>query len=363
METSGQGELRMPGIRVAIGIGLGIGVLLVGGLAFGSWAVAGYPALRRDPEVTAGTLFELLKLVFAVVAGVGGVVALVVAYRKQRVAEAADQRDALASGRDGVRLFNERFAKASEQLGSDKAAVRLSGVYAMAGLADDWPAGRQTCVDVLCAYIRMPYATPLDDDHPDGEDDRAAWVKQQHWARGERQVRHTVIRVIAEHLRERARVSWRGHDFDFTEAVFDGGELHRVVFAAGRVSFRGARFVAGRTTFVGSRFDGANVDFTGATVSGGKVAMNDAVFAAGRVAFPTADFSGGVLHFGKAVFDGAEVIFNGATFGAGEVNFDGAEFRSGVVRFERAVFATPLDLGAATVTGTEFHGLPAAPKK
>ena len=46
----------------------------------------------------------------------------------------------------------------SEQLGDYKpAAVRSAGVYAMAGLADDWEANRQTCVDVLCAYLRMPY--------------------------------------------------------------------------------------------------------------------------------------------------------------------------------------------------------------
>ena len=32
------------------------------------------------------------------------------------------------------------------------AAVRLAGMYAMAGLADDWKENRQTCVDVLCAY-------------------------------------------------------------------------------------------------------------------------------------------------------------------------------------------------------------------
>ncbi|MCW2916132.1 MAG: hypothetical protein JWN52_4200 [Actinomycetia bacterium] len=30
--------------------------------------------------------------------------------------------------------------------------------YAMAGLADDWEQGRQTCVNVLCAYLRLPYA-------------------------------------------------------------------------------------------------------------------------------------------------------------------------------------------------------------
>jgi hypothetical protein len=38
-----------------------------------------------------------------------------------------------------IRTLNERFATAAEKLGGDKPpAVRLAGVYAMAGLADDW---------------------------------------------------------------------------------------------------------------------------------------------------------------------------------------------------------------------------------
>src|SRR6266496_4897676 len=57
-----------------------------------------------------------------------------------------------------IRTLNERFATAAGQLGSDKPPpVRLAGVYAMAGLADDWEENRQTCVDVLCAYLRIPY--------------------------------------------------------------------------------------------------------------------------------------------------------------------------------------------------------------
>src|SRR5271170_854002 len=45
-----------------------------------------------------------------------------------------------------TRTLNERFATAADQLGSDKpAAVRLAGVYGMAGLADDWEENRQTC--------------------------------------------------------------------------------------------------------------------------------------------------------------------------------------------------------------------------
>jgi len=61
--------------------------------------------------------------------------------RKQLDRTLAEQR---------TRTLNERFATAAEQLGSDKPAARLAGVYAMAGLADDWEENRQTCVDVLC---------------------------------------------------------------------------------------------------------------------------------------------------------------------------------------------------------------------
>ena len=42
-----------------------------------------------------------------------------------------------------TRTLNERFATAADKLGDDKPpAVRLAGVYAMAGLADDWKKGR-----------------------------------------------------------------------------------------------------------------------------------------------------------------------------------------------------------------------------
>ena len=48
-----------------------------------------------------------------------------------------------------ARTLNERFATAADKLGDDKPpAVRLAGVYAMAGLADDWPENRQTCVEL-----------------------------------------------------------------------------------------------------------------------------------------------------------------------------------------------------------------------
>src|SRR6185437_4685270 len=126
-----------------------------------------------------------------------------------------------------TRTLNERFATAAGQLGSDKPpAVRLAGVYAMAGLADDWAENRQTCVDVLCGYLRMPY-------EPDpGQDTPAA---QRLAFQAIREVRHSVIRVIAAHLKRDAAVSWQGLNFDFTGVVFDGGDFYGACFSGGEI--------------------------------------------------------------------------------------------------------------------------------
>ena len=144
-----------------------------------------------------------------------------------------------------TRTLNERFATAAGQLGSDKPAVRLAGVYAMAGLADDWEENRQTCVDVLCGYLRMPYEPDPGQDAPEPE--RLVF-------QAIREVRHTVIRVITAHLKKDAAVSWQGLNFDFTGVVFDGGD------------FGGAQFSGGTVRFGTAEFSGGEVDFSRAGV-------------------------------------------------------------------------------------------------
>ena len=88
----------------------------------------------------------------------------------------------------------------------------------MAGLADDWKQNRQTCVDVLCAYLRLP------SDPDPGEDADPAGRTTY---RANREVRHTIIRLISAHLRPGSAVSWQGLNFDFTGVVFDGGDFSR----------------------------------------------------------------------------------------------------------------------------------------
>ncbi|MDG5808955.1 hypothetical protein P9869_41340 [Streptomyces ossamyceticus] len=96
-----------------------------------------------------------IRTSLGVVAGAGALVALVVAYRRQRV-------DEVGAHREATRLHTERFSQAVDELGSDSPAVRLGGVHALAGLAVDAPDDslRQTCIEVLCAYLQVPPRIP-----------------------------------------------------------------------------------------------------------------------------------------------------------------------------------------------------------
>jgi hypothetical protein len=246
--------------------------------------------------------------------------------REQLAATLAEQREqldrTLAQQRD--RTLNERFATAADRLGSDKPpAVRLAGVHAMAGLADDWSENRQTCIDILCAYLRLPYAPDPDEDADPGE--RATY-------RAHREVRYTVIRLIRDHLREGAPVSWEGLNLDFTGVVFDGGDFTGAVFSGGKVHFSSAVFSGGRVNFSDAvfsggavsfglaRFSGSRVDFAYARFSDGEVSIG-AEFSGGEVSFHSAEFSGGWVDFGGAKFSGGRVDFGEGRFSGGEVSF------------------------------------------
>ena len=261
----------------------------------------------------------------------------------------AEQREQLdrTLAEQRTRTLNERFATAADQLGSDKPAVRLAGVYAMAGLADDWeekqPKNRQTCVDVLCAYLRMPYEPDPGQDAP--EPQRLAF-------QAIREVRHTVIRVITAHLKKDAAVSWQGLNFDFTGVVFDGGDFGLAQFSGGKVDFYRAQFSGGAVDFYRAQFSGGAVRFGFAQFSGGRVDFGGGEFSGGAVDFGCAEFSGGAVDFGGAEFSGGTVDFDGAQFSGGRVDFGGGEFSGGAVDFGTAEFSG----GTVDFGGSQFSG-------
>ncbi|MFJ4710640.1 pentapeptide repeat-containing protein [Streptomyces sp. NPDC088785] len=344
-----QRGLKLIPVGLALGVTFAVAVAVAGFVFFTGWDLLDVQGLKPERRIDAKTLFDLVKLAFGVVAGAGALVALVVAYRRQRVDEDAALREA-------TRLHTERFTAAVSQVGQESAAVRLGGVHALAGLADDAPttALRQTCIDVLCAYLRLPYIA--ESALPAGD------VRAEHEYRGLREVRHTVIRLVRDHLRleEGHRHAWRGHDFDFTGVVFDGGDFSGAVFGGGTARFTGAVFAGTAMSFAGVQvLPDATLDFTRAVFAGARVDFARCAFKGGSADFTEALFRSGTVDFRGCGFSAGRVLFRGARFTGGTVSFSGdrplpaatgVHFSGGTVDFDRAVFAG----GRVTFGGARF---------
>ncbi|WP_097983114.1 pentapeptide repeat-containing protein [Streptomyces sp. f150] len=337
----GDRGLRLWPVGSALALAFTAAILVAAGVFYSGWELLAVQGLKSQRRIDAKTLFDLVTLSFGVVAGAGALVALVVAYRRQRVDEEGARREA-------TRLHTERFTTAVGQLGDASPAVRLGAVHALAGLADDAPDTglRQTCIDVLCAYLQLPF-TP----DPGGDD---ADREEHHRYLSLRKVRQTILRLIGDHYRrpQGTHRSWQGYDLDLTGVTIDGDmDFGDVTFADGVVNFSGATFSGSTLNFGGAVFCGARVyfgdvtfadgvvNFSGATFSDGMVSFSGATFAGDSVFFAGTAFTGGMVSFDHTVFSSSHVSFIGAEFSAGYVPFHGAAFTSGTVSFERAVFS------------------------
>jgi len=289
-----------------------IALLVAAGSLFGfAWLVA-----RKLPwELTEKTphLADVVKLAFAVVAGLGGVVALVVAYRRQRNLEKDEH-----GHRDQTRLLTERFGSAAQQLGDNAAPVRLAGAYAMAALADEWVEQRQQCIDVLCGYLRLPYTGDPGPGQPSIIVSEHTWPVGNGTGRetftydirpGEREVRQSMVRVITSHLRPSAVTDWSEMTFDFTGALLEDADFSNVTFSGEMTSFDDVTFSGRATWFERATFAGERTLFAGATFPG-------------TTTFIGATFSGTTTFIG-ATFSGTTTSFEGVTF-SGETTPEGA---------------------------------------
>lgn len=289
----------------------------------------------------AASQVDVLKVALAVVAAIGAAVALVVNYRRQQHLE----RDE-AGRRDQVRLFTERFGAAAAQLGGEQAAVRLAGVYAMAALADEWEAQRQQCIDVLCGYLRLPYAGEPDSGYAQTlveqrqyAEGRVQRTRTTTFRSGERQVRSMISWTIRGHLVPDAQVSWSDLTFDFTGATLPDVSYDGARFAGMATSFAYATFVGPGTNFWGAEFHGRYTSFEGARFRAGSTNFDEAMFS-GSTSFAGARFSRcATISFAGARFAGPEADFCGARFGGKRTSFAAVKI-SGTATFERARFSS-----------------------
>jgi hypothetical protein len=329
------------------------GGVVVAGVAWGATAwLLSEAEQARDP---AAARVEAIKTGLAIGAGTGGVFALLLAVRRQwhqELSAAATEHDA------AERRVTELYTKAVEQLGSPQAPVRLGGLYALERVAQNMPEQRQTVVNVLCAYLRMPFTPPSAaprrlgirrpprPQHPYRRPIRppAPSTTSAGAAREELEVRLAAQRILAMHLQpgidptHPADTFWEDIDLDLAGATLvhwtlDECRIHNVTFAGaqftGDASFHGTQFVD-TASFSGAQF-------------------------AGHAGFTEAQFAD-VARFTEAQFDHAS--FTEAQF-ASAAEFSGAQFAghawfirtqfAGVAAFVMAQFA-----GQASFSGAQF---------
>ncbi|MFE9953303.1 pentapeptide repeat-containing protein [Streptomyces sp. NPDC005531] len=150
---------------------------------------------------------DAIKAALTVGAGTGGVAALLLALRRQWLSEHTHVRqekaDATAEFDAAERRITELYTAAAGQLGNDSASVRLAGLYALERLAQDHPGHRQTVVNVLCAYLRMPLMPALLALDP-GAPDRDGHIAERRNAKAkqgqELLVREAVHGILRQHL-------------------------------------------------------------------------------------------------------------------------------------------------------------------
>jgi hypothetical protein len=182
--------------------------------------VTHYSATRQAVAVAAAALLA------AVATGAGVYINRRNVWIAQRAVEEADRRhkadldqrrdeDVEARRQWQEEQYSQRFQDAAKQLGDPAAAVRLAGVYSMARLADDWPQRRQTCVNVLCSYVRTSMPTT-----PFGNSGAELEVRQAVFAE-----------VEARTQPDAGERSWSTLQLNFAGAEVEGVEMHDCHFS------------------------------------------------------------------------------------------------------------------------------------
>ncbi|WP_370945708.1 hypothetical protein AB5J62_42465 [Amycolatopsis sp. cg5] len=342
-------SLPIPSIPLPAGIArsvfgwLLLSITVAAGTVGGLLWVLGWPKFPSSTSFSTTEILDLLKIGLAVVAGFGGVVLLAINFRKQRVAEAEHDLAIERSEREVTQGYNERFGAAAEQLAHASPAVRMAGVYAMAGLADDWTVKRQVCVDVLCGYFRMM-----------AEGD------------SEELVRDAILRIIRDRTTSRdfAPPDWPATDFDFTGVDFENLDLSGLRFG-GTVTFDRATFTGELTSFSRTDFRGklschgtafAAKQTTFSRVSASRMEFVGAEFTSPKIDFSGMTLSGVGIYFYRSRFLDPEVDFSVLDIEVGGLVFDQCEFERSDLDLSLLNTAVPQKFGRLVIDGCRFTG-------
>ena len=235
-----------------------------------------------------------LRLAFLYITGGAiAVMGLVETFRKNNNEKLKNDQDKEKNDRDHLRQVRaerrERYTKAVEQLGDEKASIRMGGIYTLTRLVDDWLEEEslpkverlkegQVIINNLCAYIRSPftlasYYDELSEDAPKAngiyKDRKQDFYTDKAIFDSEADTRLSIIKEIHDRLQiseENPWDSWSNFEYDFSGSIFFYPVDLTKSYYKKPINFSGSTYRK-EANFRGSIYEGG-ANFTDSTYQG-----------------------------------------------------------------------------------------------
>ena len=260
----------------------------------------------------------------------------------------------------------ERYTKAVEQLGNEKALVRMGGMYTLIGLVDEWLLDEnldytekvregQVIVNNLCAYIRSPfilasYYDELSEDKPSSEgfykDNQQKFYTDKAEFKSEADIRLSIIKEIHSRLQNpeiNTPGTWSDFEYDFSGSTF----FYPVDLTNS--------YYTKPVNFSGSTYQG-DADFESSTYQS-RADFSDSIYRC-WADFRSSTYQSQANFSGSTYQDGA--TFNGSTY-TGWANFNCSTYREGAyfssstyqseVYFNSSIYREGADFNFSTYQG------------
>ena len=270
----------------------------------------------------------------------------------------------------------ERYTKAVEQLGDEKAPIRIGGVYTLVGLVDEWLEEEnlseserlkegQVIINNLCAYIRSPFTLASHYDElsnptptPKGiyKDKKEKFYADKATLDSETDVRLSIIKEIHDCIQgpdKNTPGAWSDFEYDFSGSTFFYPVDLTKSYYKKPVNFSGSTYKEG-AYFAGSTYEGG-ADFTGSTYEGGAYFAGSTyegwAYFAGSTYQSEASFDSSIYK-GTASFSGS-IYKGGANFSGS--TYQGGAYFSGSTYQGWAYFSHSTYQGGAYFTGSTYQ--------
>ena len=340
-----------------------------------------------------------LRLAFLYITGGAiAVVGLIETFRKNNNEKLKNDQDKEKNDREHLRQVRadrrERYTKAVEQLGDEKAPIRMGGVYTLVGLVDEWLEDEsiekyedrlkegQVIINNLCAYIRSPFTLAshydeLSQANPASEgiykDKEQEFYADKATLDSEADVRLGIIKEIHDRLQGSGKNTpgaWSDFEYDFSGSTFFYPIDLTNSYYAKPINFSGSTYEGG-ANFSDSTYEGwvyfsdstyqGWADFSGSTYQA-LAYFSDSTYQA-LANFSDSTYQGWV-YFSDSTYQG-EANFNGSTY-QGWADFSDSTYQAldnfsdstyqALANFRRSTYQSEADFGDSTYRGRADFG-------